>query len=47
MWVRVEGVQPFGRYVGRLDNKPVLIRGIRPGDAVVFDRKLILDVIRT
>lgn len=43
MWVLVDAIEPGGRFVGRLDNDPQKIAGLKAGDTVRFDARHIIN----
>lgn len=43
MWVIVDRIGPDGRFLGRLDNEPRWIDGLKLGDQVVFDARHIIN----
>jgi len=43
MWVEVTKVNNSG-YVGKLDNRPAVIRGLKPGDKIEFQAKNIASI---
>lgn len=47
MWVKVTEVVDQGKYVGSLDNDPVIIQGLNCGDRVEFEAKHVISLMPT
>lgn len=44
MWVRVASLEPDGSFRGHLNNQPMHIKDLHPGDTVAFDARHIINI---